>query len=147
MMFEFENSEQLSNVKNFTFESKSNDFLISIKPLFMPTHSSIEDLLFVWCYHVQIENFGNEAYKIINRHWKITDGNAKVCEVTGEGVGGEQPLLNPGDLYEYTSAVPLCTPSGFMQGYYIMEKEDGSHIELDTPTFSLDSPYAHLSIN
>lgn len=146
MNIENETPEPVLDVKSFTFEAKNNDFVISIKPLFMPTHSSIDDLLFVWCYHVMIENIGQTSCKIANRYWKITDGNAKVCEVNGEGVGGEQPLINPGDLYEYTSAVPLSTPSGFMQGHYIMETENGSQFELPIPTFSLDSPYAHLSI-
>jgi ApaG protein len=133
--------------EQYIYRAKTDEIVVTLKPLFMPSYSNIDDLLYVWCYHVQIENIGNEPCQLMTRYWRITDANARICEVKGDGVGGEQPVLNPGTLYEYTSAVPLSTPSGFMAGYYGMESCDGKMFEVEIPPFSLDSPYANLSIH
>jgi ApaG protein len=101
----------------------------------------------MWSYHIQIENLGESPYQLMNRFWHIMDGNGHIKEVSGEGVIGEQPILNPGELFEYTSGTPLHTPSGFMKGYYEMERADGNLIRVEIPAFSLDSPFAHSSIH
>ena len=96
---------------------------------------------------VRIENGGRDTVQLLNRHWKITDGHGKLEEVRGPGVVGEQPVLKPGQSYEYTSGCPLRTSTGFMVGTYEMERNDGSRFEVRIPMFSLDSPHAERSIH
>jgi ApaG protein len=81
------------------------------------------------------------------RHWRITDANGRLQEVRGAGVVGEQPVLKPGGSYEYTSGVPLPTPSGFMAGSYGMVTEAGEMFDIDIPAFSLDLPEKARTIN
>jgi len=83
----------------------------------------------------------------MNRYWKIIDSNGTKQEVRGEGVVGEQPVLNPGERFEYTSGTPLTTPSGFMEGYYEMENNKGVKFEVYIPQFSLDSPFTSKKLN
>jgi ApaG protein len=83
----------------------------------------------------------------MRRHWKITDALGRVQEVRGAGVVGEQPILRPGEVYEYTSGTPLSTPSGIMMGSYQMEAEDGEAFDIVVPAFSLDSPFQTRRIN
>ena len=82
-----------------------------------------------------------------NRFWQITDSNGSKQEVRGEGVVGEQPILNPGEKFEYTSGTPLSTPSGFMEGYYEMETKTGNKFDASIPLFSLDSPHISTKVN
>jgi ApaG protein len=96
--------------------------------------------LYVWAYHVTIENQGVEPVQLKSRYWKITDSLGRTQEVRGEGVIGEQPIIPPGESYEYSSGTPLSTPSGIMVGSYYMETGDGRTLEIDIPAFSLDSP-------
>ena len=133
--------------KQHVYHSASNDIIITLTPTFMPHHSNIDDSLFVWYYQVQIENRSDSPIQITNRFWKIIDAYSRITEVTGSGIGGEQPILNPNELYEYTSAVPLSTPSGFMSGHYIVESADGNEFNVEIPAFSLDSPYVNQSLN
>jgi len=81
------------------------------------------------------------------RHWIITDASGHSQEVRGEGVVGEQPVLAPGERFEYTSGVPLPTASGFMSGRYQMLSESGERFEIDVPAFSLDSPDSKRVLN
>ena len=81
------------------------------------------------------------------RYWRITDSMGRVQEVRGAGVVGEQPVLGPGESYEYTSGTPLPTPSGIMVGTYQMESQSGEKFEVDVPAFSLDSPYQPVKLN
>ena len=101
---------------------------------------------YVWAYHVIIENQGTEKVKLLSRKWIITDATGDVREVLGEGVVGEQPDLDPGDHYEYTSAVPLATPCGFMKGVYVVISEFDETFEVAIPCFSLDSPFQTVTI-
>ena len=94
-----------------------------------------------------IVNEGNESVQLKTRHWIITDGRGQQQEVRGEGVVGEQPHIAPGERYEYTSGVPLTTPSGFMTGSYQMVTESGEKFDLAIPLFSLDSPDAKRTLN
>jgi ApaG protein len=80
--------------------------------------------------------------QLVSRHWRITDANGRVEEVRGPGVVGKQPLLRPGERFEYTSGVPLSTPSGLMAGTYQMVTDLGEQFDAEVPAFSLDSPQA-----
>jgi ApaG protein len=120
---------------------------IFVEPYFLEDESDPEKNAYMWAYHIRIENDGSEPVQLISRYWKITDAMGRVQEVRGEGVVGEQPLLNPGESYEYTSGVPLQTPSGFMGGSYEMISAVGERLNVIIPTFSLDSPFEAHTVN
>lgn len=120
---------------------------VSVEPNFLPERSSAEDGQFFWAYTIVIVNSGPETVQLKTRHWIITDGMGRSQEVRGEGVVGEQPVLEPGERFEYTSGVPLQTPSGFMTGSYQMVTENGEPFEIDIPAFSLDSPTIKRTLN
>jgi ApaG protein len=114
---------------------------ITVKPVYLEDQSSPSENHYVWAYHIRIDNEGNRTVQLINRYWRITDALGRVQEVRGSGVVGEQPVLRPGDTFEYTSGTPLSTPTGFMVGTYEMEASDGERFNVKVPLFSLDSPY------
>ena len=120
---------------------------ITVNPYFLEDQSEPDDQHFVWAYQVTIDNQSKERVQLINRFWKIIDSNGTKQEVSGQGVVGEQPVLNPGEKFEYTSGTPLSTPSGFMEGYYEMETKKGVKFEAYIPQFSLDSPFASKELN
>ena len=120
---------------------------VSVEPSFMPERSSFDQHYFFWAYRIVIANRGTETVQLKTRHWIITDASGKEQVVKGEGVVGEQPTLGPGETFEYTSGVPLQTPSGFMTGRYQMVTDRGERFEIDIPTFSLDSPNATRTLN
>ena len=120
---------------------------ITVNPYFLEDQSEPEDQHFVWAYQVIINNLSNDVVQLKNRYWKIIDSNGIKQEVKGEGVVGEQPILNPGEQFEYTSGTPLNTPSGFMEGYYEMETKNGIKFEASIPQFSLDSPFISNKLN
>ena len=120
---------------------------VTVTPYFIEDQSDPEDNHFVWAYQVNIENAGRETVQLIGRYWHITDANGQVQEVRGDGVVGEQPVLRPGESFEYTSGTPLSTPSGIMVGRYQMETKAGEDFEIEIPAFSLDSPYQRTSLN
>ena len=120
---------------------------VTVKPVFLEDQSSPSENHYVWAYHVRIENQGGEIVQLRRRHWRITDAFGRVNEVRGPGVVGEQPVLNPGEAYEYTSGTPLSTPSGIMVGTYDMETRDGASFAVDIPAFSLDSPHQAVRLN
>ena len=113
---------------------------VTVEPNFMPERSSQEKREFFWSYTVVITNAGKETVQLKTRHWIITDASGRMQEVRGEGVVGEQPVLGPGERFEYTSRVPLPTTSGFMEGTYQMVTDTGEPFEIDVPLFSLDGP-------
>lgn len=97
---------------------------------------------YVWAYTIRLENLGGRRVQLLSRYWQITDGMGRVQEVRGEGVVGEQPVLEAGGRYEYSSGASLVTPSGIMVGRYRMvDADSGETFEIDIPAFSLDSPY------
>lgn len=120
---------------------------VTVKPTYLEDQSSPGDNHFVWAYQVGIENGGVETVQLLNRFWRITDALGRVQEVRGAGVVGEQPVLAPGERFEYTSGTPLATPSGIMVGTYEMESGTGERFEIDIPAFSLDSPYQAVRLN
>ena len=113
---------------------------VTVLPLFLVEQSEPAENHYVWSYTIQLENLGTQAAQLINRYWHITDSHGMVQEVRGAGVIGEQPMLEPGDSYQYSSGVALKTSSGIMVGHYEMEKDDGERFTIDIPAFSLDSP-------
>jgi ApaG protein len=113
---------------------------VTVEPEFLPENSSIEKREYCWSYTIVITNTGNETVQLRTRHWIITDASGRQQQVRGEGVVGKQPVLGPGERFEYTSGVPLRTASGFMTGRYQMVTLSGEPFEIDIPLFSLDSP-------
>ncbi len=120
---------------------------ITVNPYFLEDQSEPDDQHYVWAYQVTIDNQSKERVQLINRYWKIIDSNGTKQEVSGQGGVGEQPVLNPGEKFEYTSGTPLSTPSGFMEGYYEMETIEGVKFEAYIPQFSLDSPFTSKELN
>jgi len=120
---------------------------VLVEPEFLPERSSPENRQFFWAYSIVIVNESSETVQLKTRHWIITDGLGQQQEVRGEGVVGEQPVIGPGERYEYTSGVPLTTSSGFMTGSYQMVTESGEKFDLAIPLFSLDSPDGKRTLN
>lgn len=129
------------------YSSTTHNVTVSVNPVYLDGESVPDKSIFVWAYTVKIENKGTEVLQLRTRHWKITDALGRVQEVRGPGVVGEQPLLNPGESFEYTSGTPLSTPSGIMMGSYAMETADGRMVDIDIPAFSLDAPDTPRQIN
>jgi len=122
------------------YESTTRDIKVVVNPQYLAEQSKPQDSYYVWAYTVVIENVGDETVRLRARFWQITDAVGRVQEVRGEGVVGEQPVILPGERFEYTSGAPLATPSGFMSGSYQMETQDGQPFDVEIPAFSLDRP-------
>ena len=120
---------------------------VKVTPRFLPERSSPDNSYFFWAYTIAITNSGSETVQLRTRHWRITDALGRLQEVKGAGVVGEEPILKAGQSFEYTSGVPLPTPSGFMTGRYQMVTEAGERFEIEIPTFSLDSPTDKRTLN
>jgi ApaG protein len=129
------------------YSETTNDISVTVEPIFLEDQSAPDDGRYVWAYQIRIENQGERAVQLINRHWKITDGTGRLQEVDGPGVVGEQPVLKPGESFEYASGCPLTTPTGFMVGTYEMEYENGDRFDVSIPMFSLDSPHASAAVH
>lgn len=123
------------------FTKTTRGVKITAMPQFLPEHSAPDEDHFVWAYTIQLENYGEESVQLINRHWRITDAQGVTQEVHGPGVVGEQPVLKPGETFQYTSGTALAAPSGVMLGRYEMVSPSGESFDVDIPAFSLDSPY------
>jgi ApaG protein len=120
---------------------------VTVTPRFVSERSSPSNSYYFWAYTIDITNLGPETVQLKTRHWRITDANGRLQEVRGAGVVGEEPVLKPGESFEYTSGVPLQTPSGFMAGTYGMITDAGENFDIEVPTFSLDCSYAERTIN
>lgn len=116
------------------------EFTVSAVPRFLPEQSDPEQDRFAFAYTVTIRNTGEVAAQLIARHWIITDADGNVQEVRGAGVVGEQPVLKPGESFEYTSGCPLETPVGTMKGSYQCVAQDGTRFEAVVPQFILSMP-------
>ena len=115
-------------------------FSVVVRPRFVPEHSSPDEDKFLFAYTVTIRNTGEVTAQLISRHWIITDANNKTEEVQGLGVVGEQPVLQPGEAFEYTSGCPIATPVGSMRGSYQCVAEDGTKFEAPIAEFLLAMP-------
>ena len=129
------------------YTAMTHDIQVTVIPEFLPDRSDPGNGQYFWSYTVEIANLGPKLVQLIARHWLITDASGKVQEVQGLGVVGEQPVLQPGESFRYTSGCPLSTPSGIMAGNYRMADEHGSAFQVLIPTFSLDSPEAKRTLN
>lgn len=123
------------------FQKTTHDISVSVEPIFLDDQSDPSTNHYVWAYHVIIENHSDITVQLNSRYWNIMDGKGVIQEVEGEGVVGEQPVIEPGDSYEYTSGTPLQTSCGIMKGTYFMSTIEGDDLSIEIPAFSLDSPY------
>ena len=111
---------------------------VDVQPQYLPEQSAPEQGLYGFAYTITIVNTGDVPAQLISRHWVITNELGEIEEVKGLGVIGQQPLLKPGESFEYTSGCRLRTPSGTMQGSYFCVAEDGERFEVEIPLFVLD---------
>jgi len=130
-----------------TFTQTTHTIRVSVLPVYLQHQSNPCDNVFVWAYHICLENKGNQTFQLLSRYWKITDAYGRIQEVRGDGVIGEQPVLHPGETFEYTSSVTLNLPSGVMVGSYEMQSPTGETIEVAVPLFSLDSPEIQRTVH
>ncbi|MEM9233897.1 MAG: Co2+/Mg2+ efflux protein ApaG [Pseudomonadota bacterium] len=129
------------------YEQVTRGIRITVEPDYLEEESEPADDHYVWAYTVRIDNDSDAVVQLRDRYWQITDATGRTVIVQGDGVIGEQPVIAPGDAYEYTSGCPLPTPSGLMYGHYGMETAQGEKFEADIPAFSLDSPHCRRRPN
>lgn len=134
-------------MKTAMYELKTGDILIRVTPRYDEERSNPEGDYYFWLYTIEIVNEGANPVQLLSRYWRITDAGGRVQEVRGEGVVGQQPVIAPGQMFSYTSGVPLQTSTGFMAGWYQMERGDGSQFNVEIPAFSLDSPFTKRRLN
>jgi ApaG protein len=118
------------------------EFAVKVRTQYLPEQSNPDQDQFVFSYTITIQNTGSIAAQLISRHWVITDAANQTQEVRGLGVVGHQPLLQPGQQFEYTSGTPLGTPQGSMKGEYFCVAEDGHRFDVSIPEFVLAQPGA-----
>lgn len=129
------------------YSAVTRNIAVNVEPFYLEDQSEPGESRYVWAYRITIDNQSDQWVKLLARYWHITDGAGRVEEVSGEGVVGDQPELEPGDSYQYTSGCPLPTPSGIMVGRYTMRNGKGELFEIDIPAFSLDLPGGRRSLN
>ena len=112
---------------------------VEVQPRYLPEQSSPEQGIFAFAYTVTLSNTGDVAAQLISRSWNVNDANGHTEKVRGLGVIGQQPLLRPGETFEYTSGTRLRTPTGTMHGSYFFVAEDGERFDADIPMFVLDA--------
>lgn len=122
-------------------EAVTNNVRVEVESHYAPDQSQPFQSHWFFHYTVRISNEGDETVQLLSRHWIITDGTGRVEEVRGPGVVGEQPVLAPGESFEYTSGCPLKTSTGSMRGTYQMVTEDGTHFDVEIARFALAEPY------
>ncbi len=121
-------------------EGKKYHIDVNVSTAYLADQSDPSSDRYVFAYTVTIANVGTVAAQLISRHWIITDAENVTQEVKGLGVVGEQPLLRPGESFEYTSGTAMATPVGTMRGTYQMVAEDGNKFDAEIPTFTLSMP-------
>jgi len=124
----------------FPHAATTRDITVRVSVSFLPEQSEPGRGRWFWAYHVRIENGGRQAVQLVSREWVISDGRGTQHEVRGEGVVGEQPVLEPGASFDYVSGCPLTTPTGAMEGRYFMIGADGTSFPVDIPRFPLIAP-------
>ena len=130
------------------YRAITHDIAVTVRPFYLADQSDPEQGRWVWAYRVRIENQGKDTVQLLRRTWRITDAHGRVQTVHGDGVVGEQPTLEPGEAFAYTSGTPLETPSGIMQGQYHMVRTlSGEPFDVEIPAFSLDCPQAKRVLN
>lgn len=129
------------------YSKQTNSIVVTVIPEYQDSRSFPFDNIYIWSYHIHIENKGTSSTQLLNRHWKIVDAAGQVKEVVGAGVVGLQPVLAPGEKFEYSSETALPTSSGIMFGVYEMSSATGEVFNVEIPAFSLDCPHVKESIN
>ena len=124
----------------FPHSATTSDVTVRVSVSFLPEQSEPGKGRWFWAYHVRIENGGRRSVQLISREWVIVDGRGGRQEIMGEGVVGEQPVIEPGASFDYVSGCPLSTPSGFMEGRYHMVGEEGRSFAVAIPRFPLTAP-------
>ncbi|RZM12414.1 MAG: Co2+/Mg2+ efflux protein ApaG [Sphingomonas sp.] len=124
----------------FPHAATTGEVTVRVSVSYLPEQSEPARGRWFWAYHIRIENDGTGAVQLLTRHWVITDGRGARHSVEGEGVVGEQPMIEPGASYDYVSGCPLATPTGAMQGTYRMVGEDGASFDVAIPRFTLLAP-------
>lgn len=124
----------------FPFVAETRGVVVRVSVSYLPEQSEPDRGRWFWAYHIRLENEGDIAVQLMTRHWVITDGRGARHSVEGEGVVGEQPLIQPGASFDYVSGCPLTTPTGSMQGSYQMIGEDGVSFDAEIPKFALIAP-------
>ena len=129
------------------YTAVSHKIKVTVRPKYLEEQSEPDESRYFWSYTIEIANGGDRIVQLTHRHWQITDANGRLQEVRGAGVVGEEPVLKAGESFEYTSGVPLQTPSGFMVGTYGMVSAAGENFDIAVPAFSLDSIEAKRTLN
>ncbi|WP_458095917.1 Co2+/Mg2+ efflux protein ApaG [Roseomonas sp. WA12] len=130
------------------FTAVTRGLRVTVRTFYLADQSDPDEGRHVWAYRVRIQNEGRATVQLLKRSWHITDGLGRSQHVHGDGVVGEQPVLEPGEAFEYTSGTPLATPSGFMRGaYHMVVTETGEMFDAEIPAFSLDSPHGQVTVN
>jgi ApaG protein len=124
----------------FAHAATTDGITVRVSVNFLPEQSEPAKGRWFWAYHVRIENGSARTVQLISREWIISDGRGVTHEVQGEGVVGEQPVLDPGESFDYVSGCPLQTPTGAMEGRYFMATVDGPRFPVDIPRFPLVAP-------
>ncbi len=124
----------------FQHTAITHGIAIRVAVSFLPEQSRPEAGRWFWVYHIRMENRSGRTVRLLTRHWRITDGFGMVSHVDGDGVVGEQPLLEHGDNHDYVSGCPLATPHGSMEGFYVFASEDEEPLEVRIPFFPLAAP-------
>jgi ApaG protein len=127
------------------FSKTTRGIRVTVRSFYLADQSKPDEGQFVWAYRVKIENTGHETVQLLRRTWHITDANGRTQRVHGPGVIGQQPVIEPGESFEYTSGTPLETGSGYMTGAYHMVVSDSAEkFDVEIPMFSLDSPHKRV---
>lgn len=130
------------------YEQTTLDIQVGVDVEYIPQDShTYGDDMHVWAYYIRLYNGSEQTVQLLTRHWLIVDAMGRTQSVDGDGVVGEQPVLKPGQSFEYQSGCPLKTPSGAMSGHYIFETERGERLKVIIPAFSLDIPGAPRTVN
>lgn len=129
------------------YECRTGDVIVRVEPDYLAEESDPKDERYVWAYTVEIINKSDKVLQIVEREWNIADSRGRNKCVRGQGVVGEKPVLQPGDVFRYTSGAPLNAPSGMMHGLYRLQDEEGEKFDIDIPPFILDSPYESGLLN
>ena len=129
------------------FKETTYGVTVTVMPVYIDERSNPQNSEYFWAYRVAIENNSGRTLQLMTRYWYITDSNGRIDEVRGDGVIGEQPFIENGQEYSYSSGCPLTAPSGIMVGHYTMQNDQGSQLEIAIPAFSLDLPDLSPSIN
>ncbi len=129
------------------YERQTGPIHVAVSPAYLDDQSDPDEDRYVWAYTITIEKRRTEPVPLISRYWNIVDGMGRVDEVRGPGVVGLQPVIGPGESFEYTSGCPLETASGIMSGHYQMRAASGADFEAEIPAFLLESPYERRQVH